>query len=166
MSQPTPSKPGLPISRSVGYDRQVLAFEEVSEETGRPVRDLFPEDLDLPPAETLSKPKLIFLLKLIRGILAENGIELGFVSGLPDVTSQRLESSPLLDDAFQRALRGQRVDHVLVRRYTLCARALSQDLVKRVGKSNCHSRHHLSSNAESGRRRLRTEMNSARTSRA
>jgi len=84
--------------------KQVLAYEATSEEPGRPIRDLFPEDLDLPPAEALSKPRLGRLLKRVREILSENNIELGLVESLPEVEIYRYLTEEVIPKKTVRAM--------------------------------------------------------------
>jgi hypothetical protein len=65
--------------------RNVMAFEEAAGGPAVPMRSLFPEDYEFPPAESLSSEQLSAKLDEIADILSRNHIEFGFVGDLPDM---------------------------------------------------------------------------------
>jgi hypothetical protein len=65
--------------------KNVLAFEEASEEPEVPIRSFFPEEHVFPPAESMSPQELSAKLDEIAEILSTHDVEFGFANPLPDM---------------------------------------------------------------------------------
>jgi|WetSurMetagenome_2_1015567.scaffolds.fasta_scaffold00022_21 hypothetical protein len=64
--------------------KKIAAYEEADDGPPVPVRSLFPEDFEFPPASSLPPEKLAEKIQEIARVLSANNIEFGFANDLPD----------------------------------------------------------------------------------